>query len=107
MKLMQNPERVAGTLFLISVVPVLLAWIILLLVGHQPDMSVMASALDQVQYMFSAKNPTRLWFVWFALLPLFSAALGAAYSRGGEQSNIRHRNAWGLNSFGSCILRAV
>jgi hypothetical protein len=82
MKLMKSADRIAGTLFLISAVPVLLAWAMLLLVGHQSNLSLMASAFTQAEYVFSAKNPDRLWFVWFALLPLICAALGASYLLG-------------------------
>jgi hypothetical protein len=39
----------------------------------------MSSAMNQISYMFSEENPTRLWFLWFAVLPLVCVALGVAY----------------------------
>lgn len=79
MKFLENPDKVAGTLFFISVMPVLLAWIVLLLVGHTSNLPLMSSALNQISYMFSEENPTRVWFLWFAVLPLVCVALGVAY----------------------------
>jgi len=82
MKFFKNPEKVAGILFFISVMPVLFAWIVLLFVGNTSNLPFMSSALNQINYIFSEGNPTRSWFLWFAVLPLVCAALGVAYLLG-------------------------
>ncbi|MBX9899545.1 MAG: hypothetical protein K2Y28_02065 [Burkholderiaceae bacterium] len=79
MKFFKNPDKVAGILFLVSVLPVLLAWIVLLLVGNTSNLPLMSFALDQISYIFSEGNPTRLWFLWFSALPLICTTLGVGY----------------------------
>lgn len=86
MKFLENPDKVAGTLFFISMMPVLLAWFVLLFVGHTSNLPLMSSALNQICYMFSEENPNRLWFLWFAVLPIVCFVLSVAYL-GGAANN--------------------
>ena len=82
MKFFRNPDKLAGIFFFISVMPVLLVWIGFLFVGNTSNSPLTSFALDQVSYVFSEENPTRLWFMWFAVLPLACTILGIAYLLG-------------------------
>ncbi|MES1980950.1 MAG: hypothetical protein V4443_00605 [Pseudomonadota bacterium] len=51
-----------------------------------PNLSIADSAARTLQELFSQTNPSRLWFVWFAVLPVICTLLGAAYLSGLAQS---------------------
>lgn len=87
MKFFRNPDKAAGIFFFISVMPILLVWIGILFIGNTSNSPLMAFVLNQINYLFSEENPTRLWFLWFALLPLVCTALGIAYLLGAASNH--------------------
>ena len=76
---MQSPDKIAGLLLLLAALLVLAIWYILLFVAPIENMSVTESAISSLEYHFSQENPSRLWFVWLAALPLACTFLGIAY----------------------------
>ena len=79
MTFLRSPDKVAGLLFLLATFLILTIWIQLLFLTPVPDSSATDSASHAIEQMFSPENPSRLWFVWLAFLPLACAALGTAY----------------------------
>ena len=80
MKLLPRlPATIAGLLSFLSAILILHVWYILLFVATPSKLSVSEAAIGHLQYFFSIENPTRLFFVWLAALPLFSIAIGVAY----------------------------
>ena len=79
MKLLRSPDKIAGLLSLLAALLVLAIWFILLFVAPIENMPVTESAMSALNYFFSNENPSRLWFVWLAILPLACTILGVAY----------------------------
>ena len=77
MTFLRSPDKVAGLLFLLATLLILTIWFQLLFLT--PDSSAAGSAGHAIDQMFSPENPSRLWFVWLAFLPLACAVLGSAY----------------------------
>ena len=79
MTFLRSPDKVAGLLFLFAALLVLTIWFQLLFHAPASDLSPAGSASLAIEQMFSPENPSRLWFVWLAFLPLACAALGTSY----------------------------
>jgi hypothetical protein len=74
-----HPAKIAGLLSLLAAALASVPWYILLFFANPPHRSLSESILGQLTYTFSAENSDRWWFVWFAALPIVSAAVGVAY----------------------------
>jgi amino acid permease len=79
MTFLRSPDKIAGLLFLLAALLMLTIWFQLLVLGPASDLSLADSASHALEQMFSPENPSRLWFVWLAFLPVACAALGTAY----------------------------
>ena len=55
------------------------AWLILLFAAQSPSLSATDAVTQTVQFTFSAANPDRLWFVWWAALPVMLLAVAGSY----------------------------
>jgi hypothetical protein len=77
--LLRSPDKIAGLLFIVATLLISASWCIVLFFDTPPDMSPAESAIHSLEEMFAQGNPSRLWFVWFAFLPLACTVLGLAY----------------------------
>ncbi|HEX7454503.1 MAG TPA: hypothetical protein VF296_00515 [Gallionella sp.] len=75
----KSPAKIAGVLSLLSTMFVLAIWFKLLFVGMPSNLTVTDAVIDQLSYFYSDENPSRLTFVWLAMLPLITAAIGSSY----------------------------
>jgi len=78
MKALSRPNTVAAILLMIPAVYALGVWFILLFVGNSAE----GALLGQLKYTYSSENDDRLWFVWFAALPVICIALAISYALG-------------------------
>jgi hypothetical protein len=76
---LKSPAKMAGLLSLLSTMFVMAIWFILLFVGTPANQTITQAAINQVVDLYSADNPSRLTFLWLAVLPIITAAIGAAY----------------------------
>jgi hypothetical protein len=75
----ESPAKIAGYLSLLSTMLVLAIWLILLFAGRSPNLTIVDAIIDRMSDFYSDENPARLTFIWLAVLPLISAAIGSAY----------------------------
>lgn len=83
---LRSPHNVAGLLWLLAAALVAAIWYVLFFVSVPSEMSVADASEGLVGYLFSAENPSRPWFIWLAVAPVVSAALGLAYLFGVSRS---------------------
>jgi riboflavin transporter FmnP len=81
-----SPHKVAGILSLLAAALVLAVWCILLFVAQPSSASVVSAANESLAYLLSAENPSRSWFIWLAIAPVVSTALGLVYLFGPARS---------------------
>jgi hypothetical protein len=79
MKLLQSPAKIAGVLCLLSAGLSLPFWYVLLFTATPSRLSVGQAALQQLRFSFSSEAPARELLILWALLPIASLAIGAAY----------------------------
>ena len=86
--LLRSPHKVAGALSLVAAVLVLVIWYIVLFVATPDSLAVAEGAANSLAYLLSAENPSRSWFVWLAVAPVVSTALGLGYLFGLSRSAV-------------------
>jgi hypothetical protein len=79
MTFLRSPDKVAGLLFMLATFLILTIWFQLIFLAPAPGLTAGESAGHAIELMFAPDNPSRLWFVWLAFLPLACIALGSAY----------------------------
>ena len=83
---LRSPHRLAGVLSLIAAFLVSAIWYVTLFVATPGDTSPAEAAANSLAYLLSAENPSRGWFVWLAVAPFVSTALGFGYLFGLSRS---------------------
>lgn len=78
-KTIESPDKAAGILLLLASLAILASWYILLFVAAPNNITPIESAMNLLQYLYSVQNPSRLWFIWFAMLPIFCIFIGVSY----------------------------
>jgi len=80
------PCRIAGLLSLLAALLVLGVWFILLF-GAQPEgVSAIENAIGTARYVLFEEQSTRHWFIWLAIVPALSIAIGVCYLLGVARS---------------------
>ena len=76
------PDKIAGLLSLLAALLIMGVWFILLFVAKPEGTSIIESAVDTARYLLIEEQSTRNWFIWFAILPVLSIAIGVTYLLG-------------------------
>lgn len=76
------PSRIAGLLSLLAALLVLGVWFILLFVAQPEGVSAIENAIGTARYVLFEEQSTRHWFIWLAILPVLSIAIGVCYLLG-------------------------
>jgi hypothetical protein len=76
------PSKVAGLLSLLAALLVLGVWFILLFVAQPEGVSAIENAIGTARYVLFEEQSTRRWFIWLAIVPVLSVAIGACYLLG-------------------------
>jgi len=83
---LKSPHNVAGLLSLFAALLVIAVWYIVLFVAPLSGVSLSESAAITLRDFLSAENPSRSWFVWLAVAPVVSGAVGLTYLFGDSRS---------------------
>jgi len=79
MKLLHSPAKIAGALCLLSAALTLPFWYILLFTATPVHLSLGQAALQQLQFSFSSEAPGRSLLILWAMVPIASVGIEAAY----------------------------